>query len=341
MLYEYAIAPLAAYEWAQRADAIVQDVKRGAYTMPLFSMAFVPEGDPVWDKAEDLVALYAQYRRRLDKAGVACGILVQASLGHGYPLTAAPALFAEAHILEDLSDSGVTALFDGSVFLDGVAAKGLSDRGFDRLLGVSVSAWDGGKISAESFDDAGYICCTKQKSFHKLTPAPTTQTLSRNIRREAGRAVQLSPAVTVLPRENGKLTAVFCGSPQADFVYTEGFSFLNETRKAQFVSLLTRAGALPVYLTGDDEVCLRAGDLSDGSLLVACFPLGFDPLVQPRFYFQTPPVQISLLSADGTAQPVAFSAAADNMYTLDCRIEPMTPAVFVISQGDTNSKTLF
>ena len=50
----------------------------------------VPEGDPVWNKVGWQCALYAKYRQRLLKEGVPSGILIQSSLGHGYPLTLAP-----------------------------------------------------------------------------------------------------------------------------------------------------------------------------------------------------------------------------------------------------------
>ncbi len=253
---------------------------------------------------------------------------------------AAPALFAEEHILDDLSDDEVNALFDGSVLLDGAAAKGLFDRSFTESIGVEVRDWDGGKVSAESFDQNGYTCCTKQKGFHKLTPLGRTQTLSHNIRREDGVAVKLAPAVTVLPRENGTFTAVFCGSPDAEFVYHEGFSFLNETRKAQLVDLLSRAGALPVYLVGDDEVCLRAGYTADGRLLAACFPLGFDPVETPRLYLQTPPAQVVVLDENGNERDVAFTDEGDGTYALDYRLEPMYPAVFLIKNSVATKRNL-
>ena len=115
------------------------------------------------------------------------------------------------------------------------------------------------------------------------------------------------------------------------YQYTEGFSFLNETRKAQLIQLLTRMHALPVYLCVDDEVCLRAGYTKDGRLLCACFALGFDPVETPRLFLQTPPAQISVLDADGNEQPIAFTEEGDGVYALSCRIEPMYPLVFLIS----------
>lgn len=247
--------------------------------------------------------------------------------------TAAPALFIEGDIADDLDDTAVRSLLDGSVLLDGFAAKALTDRGFADQLGVAVSDWDLGKVSAESFDETGHTCCTKQKFFHKLTPVREVEVLSYNIRREDGRAVKLAPAVTVYTRDNARLSAVFCGSPDAEFTYTEGFSFLNETRKAQLVSLLKRAGALPVYLVGDDEVCARAGYVTDGRLLCALIPLGFDAVETPRLALETPPSRIVTLDENGEEQEVTFTDEGNGVFALQCCIPPLHPAVFLIS-GD-------
>lgn len=37
------------------------------------------------------------------------------------------------------------------------------------------------------------------------------------------------------------------------------------------------ADVLPIYCFGDDELCLRAGYLNDGSMPAAIYNLGIDP----------------------------------------------------------------
>ena len=89
-LYNFSVTPLSENEFEARAADIVTQVRQGAFTMPLFSMTLTPEGIPVWDKAGKMAKLYARYRDRLAQDGVEAGILVQASLGHGYPITKNP-----------------------------------------------------------------------------------------------------------------------------------------------------------------------------------------------------------------------------------------------------------
>lgn len=90
MLYNFSIMPISESEFEKRAEDIVTQVKRGAFSMPLFCMTLVPEGNPVWDKAGKMAKVYGRYRDRLAKDGVEAGILVQASLGHGYEICHAP-----------------------------------------------------------------------------------------------------------------------------------------------------------------------------------------------------------------------------------------------------------
>ena len=65
MLDNYSITPLYEDHFEERCQAIVRDVRCGAYTMPMFSMTLVPEGNPVWDKVGPLAEIYARYRDRL------------------------------------------------------------------------------------------------------------------------------------------------------------------------------------------------------------------------------------------------------------------------------------
>ena len=128
-----------------------------------------------------------------------------------------------------------------------------------------------------------------------------------------------------LERENGKISVVFCGSPDAAFNYMEGFSFLNETRKAQLVSLLHEAGALPVYAVGDAEICMRAGYLADGSLFTFVIPLGVDPSDTFTIALEKEPLSIVAISPDGDELPVAFEKRVNGEYELAVRCEPLYP----------------
>jgi len=242
-----------------------------------------------------------------------------------------PAAFLEGKLAAVMSDEQIRQVFEGSVFMDGAAAAVLTARGYGALLGVSVSDWDLGKVSGETLDGTAHMLCTKQKDLRKITVIdPHTEVLSHNYLKVDDGIQLLSPAVTVLERSEGRLSVVYCGSPNAPFTYMEGFAFLNESRKAQFVSLLSRAGALPLYCVGDEEICLRAGYLPDGGILAAVYQLGIDPTEDLTLYLEKEPSSITMIMPNGSETPVAFTALGNSRYTLHTRVEMLYPLVLMI-----------
>jgi len=85
-LFSYSIMPL----FTDRIEEICGDIKEqydsGVADCPLFSMTLCPEGDPPTDKASALAKKYLAFKKRLDQMGIKSGILVQASVGHGWIL---------------------------------------------------------------------------------------------------------------------------------------------------------------------------------------------------------------------------------------------------------------
>lgn len=241
------------------------------------------------------------------------------------------ALFVEETVVRDMSDAQIEVLFENSVFVDGQSADLLCKRGYGDRLGVSVADWDKGPISGECFAHDQSLVCTDQKNARLITVTKEgVKELSYNYRTNDGKKDILAPAVTVYERENGKLSVVFCGEPKAEFKYTEGFAFLNESRKEQLVSLLKQAGALPVYYVGDNEVCLRAGTLADGSTFVSAVVLGYDPMDTLTLSLEQEPKAVRLLLPDGTYKSVGFEALGDGVYEIDASVETMYPAFLVI-----------
>lgn len=68
-------------------EDIRYQVESGVSTCPLFCMTLVPEGDPVVDKVGPMCEKYDVFRDRLHEMGIPNGILVQASIGHGWVLS--------------------------------------------------------------------------------------------------------------------------------------------------------------------------------------------------------------------------------------------------------------
>ena len=86
-LHNYTIMPLD----TDHLEEICQDIKlqyeNGTATCALFMMTLVPEGDPPVDKVGQLCKKYDLFRDRLAGMGLGSGVLVQASIGHGWVLS--------------------------------------------------------------------------------------------------------------------------------------------------------------------------------------------------------------------------------------------------------------
>ncbi len=241
------------------------------------------------------------------------------------------AIFLEDTIGADMSDEQIAEKFKGSVFMTAQVANDLAKRGYTDLTGVEIEDCDLGCVFGESLDGTPFTCCTKQKNLKKINIVrDNVEILSYNYTRENGEFKTVSPAVTVYRRPGGQLSVTYCGSPDAEFTYDEGFAFLNETRKNQFVALLKEAGALPIYCVGDDEICFRAGYLGEDRMLAAVFELGIDPMDSLKLYLEKAPKSICMLDCNGEENAVEFSPCGDSIYDVKVRIEPMNPVILII-----------
>ena len=85
-LYSYTIMPLD----LEHIEEICADIKAqhdlGIAEMALFKMTLVPEGDPPADKVTIYCEQYSRFKERLGEMGLKSGILVQATVGHGWIL---------------------------------------------------------------------------------------------------------------------------------------------------------------------------------------------------------------------------------------------------------------
>ena len=243
----------------------------------------------------------------------------------------AAATFLESDIVRDMTDGEIRAMLaGGSVFATAEAAADLVARGFLAEVGVTVSDFEKPPIG-ESFDGTLGETGTVQKNSRRLTPASVaTETLSWCYRKRGVEIELLAPAVTALDRGEGKHTFVFSGDPKSNFFYAEGFSFLTESRKRQLISLLFRAGALPIYAEGDNELCLRAGYLSDGRLLAMLLVLSYDPEETPTLYLEKAPTCILRLEPDGSYAEQPFTPLGESLYAIHTTAEPLYPLVLVI-----------
>ena len=85
-LSSYTIMPLDLEHLEEICLDIREQHEKGIAEMALFKMTLVPEGNPPADKATLYCEQYAKFKNRLGEMGLKSGILVQASVGHGWIL---------------------------------------------------------------------------------------------------------------------------------------------------------------------------------------------------------------------------------------------------------------
>ena len=86
-MYNYSIMPLDTDHIDEICEDIREQYEKGIATCALFKMTLVPEGNPPVDKAKIFCEKYDLFSKRLSEMGLSCGILVQATIGHGWVLS--------------------------------------------------------------------------------------------------------------------------------------------------------------------------------------------------------------------------------------------------------------
>ncbi len=231
----------------------------------------------------------------------------------GLPLyfskTPGGAVFLDDHADESFSDEEIAAMLTGPVFLSGQAAAHLAARGFKEDIGVKVRPWTGKHLAGEHLFVNGN-CCSAQVGAMELIPcSDAVRVESMNYHIPDGKTrVPMCPGVTVFDNPRGGRVTVFCGTPDTEFHYTTAFSFLNESRKQQMMTLLRQVGQLPVCYPEDAEVYLRAFLLPDGTCMVGFFNIGLDPLEEIPLEVEKPVNHVERLMPDGTRKTCDFTA---------------------------------
>lgn len=85
-MHLYSIMPLDTAHVNEICDDIARQYQDGIATEALFSVPLTPEGDPIIDKAKIAGEKFKVFAEKLAERGLKCGFLVQATIGHGYPL---------------------------------------------------------------------------------------------------------------------------------------------------------------------------------------------------------------------------------------------------------------
>ncbi|MBQ7051143.1 MAG: hypothetical protein IJN87_11015 [Firmicutes bacterium] len=222
------------------------------------------------------------------------------------------AAFLEEESVHAFTDEEILEMFKGPFFLSSEAARQLNKRGFKAYTGVDVQPWTGAHPSFERLHVNGKKT-NAQIGIQQLIPqSDRVETMSTVIHLKDGvQEIPLFPGVTVFKNELGGQSIVFCGTPRTKFHYTEAFAFLSESRKEQMIQLLSACGNLPVYYTEDAEVYMKAGTLSDGSLLTAVFNIGLDPLEEIPLVVDRQVRGVQRLTAEGRWEACEWQPMTD------------------------------
>lgn len=85
-LHLYTIMPLDTAHIDEICEDVYEQYQNGVATAALFCMKLVPEGDPPVDKANAFCEKYRLFQKKLAEKGLGSGVLVQATIGHGWKL---------------------------------------------------------------------------------------------------------------------------------------------------------------------------------------------------------------------------------------------------------------
>ena len=88
---------------------------------------------------------------------------------------------------------------------------------------------------------------------------------------------------------------------------------------------------MPVYYPNDEEVYLKAADMSDGRVFCALFNIGLDPIENMELCIDFEPKSISLLLPNGEEKPLSFKYE-NGRYILDCNANTLDPVVVFIEK---------
>ncbi len=107
----FSVMPLLVDHADEICDDIERQLREKIATFPVFIMTLTPEGPPVIDKAAILSEKYRIISKKLKDRGLSCGILVQASIGHGYVMPT-PIPFQPVIGMEDGLEKYVSCPYD-------------------------------------------------------------------------------------------------------------------------------------------------------------------------------------------------------------------------------------
>lgn len=229
-----------------------------------------------------------------------------------------------------LSDAEILEALKGPVFLASNTAQRLIKRGFGQYIGADVKEWEGKPAKYEKL----YVNnrkATKQMQLKELVPFEDA-VVDSMVLHSLGDGIDepLFPGSLIYKNSLGGTVYLFAGTPEAEFRYTEAFSFLTYSRKQQLIRMAKQTGFMPVYYPNDEEVYLRAGYLPDGSLFCGVFNISLDPIEELELCVDKNASEIQMLMPDGTFKQLEFTQQGEKCVLHNTPCYSQNPVILII-----------
>lgn len=253
------------------------------------------------------------------------GIPVYFSSEHG------GAVFLAGKADEKFTDEEIKEFFKGPIFLAAEAARNLIRRGFGEYIGIDVKEWNGVQPRFERIMVNGKLCAAQQGCY-QLIPMHSDVRADSMVCHTVDRInyIPISPGSTVFYNGVGGVTVVFSGTPITRFHITEAFSFLNESRKHQIISLLKECGQLPLYYVGDEEVFIKVADMSDGRTFCCLFNIGLDPIERIKLATERRFEHIEMMQGDGSYKRCGYHWVGEEII-IEEPAYTLNPVILILS----------
>ena len=229
------------------------------------------------------------------------------------------------------SDEEVKEALKGFVFLASDSAKELIERGFGEYIGVDVRPWVGKVPMGDKILEFDNVVSCQQK-INELVVNKDDVAIDSYICNSKDKVnyEELFPGTVVYKNSLGGTVVTFAGSPDVQQTLSEAFSFLNWSRKQQFINYLKAYGDYSAYCPGDEEIYFKSGKMSDGTSLCALFNIGLDPIDNIELVINRDFSKIQKLMPDGSRKDLNFKTE-NGKTVLDCPSFTLDPVILFIS----------
>ena len=239
------------------------------------------------------------------------------------------AVFLDDFAIARFTDEEILDFLCGTVILSGGAAVNLSERGFGEYLGVSLVQNDGKRPNTEIYNNNTIAMQVESRKI--LIENANVEVLSYAASKVKGEPIKnIYPASVRFDNSLGGETVIFSGNPDTLFNYYSAFSFLSETRKNEFIDILSRRGNLPLYYPGDTDMYIRAGYTKSGKIFAALFNISLDEIDTLELVLSSDVTDVQKLDENGNEVSVSYKFK-NGLLTLDERMRVLEPLVLIIT----------